>query len=42
MSYTLGGNVEPAGTREYGRANLASFDKENPLFKDLRKIRKCG
>ena len=33
MSYTLGGNVEPAGTREYGRANLASFDKENPLFK---------
>jgi tRNA methyl transferase len=25
--------VEPAGTREYGRANLASFDKENPLFK---------
>ena len=33
MSYTLGGNVEPAGTREYGRSNLASFDKENPLFK---------
>ena len=33
MSYTLGGNVEPAGMREYGRANLASFDKENPLFK---------
>lgn len=33
MSYILGGNVEPAGTREYGRANLASFDKENPLFK---------
>ena len=33
MSYTLGGNMEPAGTREYGRANLASFDKENPLFK---------
>ena len=29
----MGGNVEPAGTREYGRANLASFDKENPLFK---------
>lgn len=33
MSYTLGGNVEPAGSREYGRANLASFEKENPLFK---------
>ena len=33
MSYTLGGKVEPAGTREYGRANLASFEKENPLFR---------
>ena len=33
MSYALGGKVEPAGTREYGRANLASFDHENPLFK---------
>ena len=33
MSYTLGGKVEPAGSREYGRANLQSFDKENPLFK---------
>lgn len=33
MSYTLGGNVEPAGTREYGRANLNTFDHENPLFK---------
>ena len=33
MSYALGGNVEPAGSREYGRANLASFEKENPLFK---------
>ena len=33
LSYTNGGKVEPAGTREYGRANLASFDKENPLFK---------
>ncbi len=33
MSYVLGGAVEPAGTREYGRANLAWFDKENLLFK---------
>lgn len=33
MAYANGGNVEPAGTREYGRANLAKFDKENPLFK---------
>ena len=32
MSYTNGGNVEPAGSREYGRANLASFEKDNPLF----------
>ena len=35
MSYTNGGNVEPAGSREYGRANLASFDQGNPLFKDF-------
>lgn len=33
MSYALGGKVEPAGSREYGRANLATFDHENPLFK---------
>ena len=33
ISYVLGGAVEPAGTREYGRANLAWFDQENPLFK---------
>ena len=37
MSYVLGGAVEPAGTREYGRANLAWFDRENPLFKT-----RCG
>ncbi len=30
---TFGGKVEPAGTREYGRANLKSFEKENPLFR---------
>lgn len=33
MAQTFGGSVEPAGTREYGRANLSSFEKENPLFK---------
>lgn len=33
MSYTLGGKVEPAGMREYGRANLSYIDGENPLFK---------
>ena len=30
MSYTNGGKVEPAGTREYGRAHLSTFDQENP------------
>ncbi|MDD7343011.1 MAG: GMP synthase (glutamine-hydrolyzing), partial [Bacteroidales bacterium] len=35
MAYTLGGRVEPAGTREYGRANLAKFDHDNPLLKGL-------
>ncbi len=33
MCHALGGEVEPAGTREYGRACLASFDEGNPLFK---------
>ena len=33
MSYALGGKVEPANSREYGRANLTSFDHQNPLFK---------
>ena len=33
MSYALGGKVEPAESREYGRANLQTFDHVNPLFK---------
>lgn len=33
MAHTMGGKVAPAGTREYGRANLQSFEKEDPLFK---------
>lgn len=33
MAQTYGGKVEPAGSREYGRANLEQFDHENPLFK---------
>ncbi|MBR4265836.1 MAG: glutamine-hydrolyzing GMP synthase [Bacteroidales bacterium] len=33
ISYTLGGNVEPAGSREYGRQNLGFIDKSNKLFK---------
>ncbi len=36
MAYTNGGKVEPAGTREYGRARLAKFDHTNPLLKDVR------
>ena len=35
MSHIYGGKVEPAGTREYGRAHLQSFDKDNLLFKGL-------
>ena len=35
MAYTNGGKVEPAGTREYGRANLSKFDCENPLLKGV-------
>ena len=35
MSYIYGGKVEPAGSREYGRAHLQSFEKQNPLFKDF-------
>ena len=32
IAYTYGGEVRSAGTREYGRAHLRSFDKTNPLF----------
>ncbi len=35
MAYTAGGTVEPAGSREYGRANLTFIDPESPLFKDI-------
>ena len=31
MAYTNNGKVEPAGTREYGRAHLTSFCKDNVL-----------
>ena len=33
ISYTNGGKVESAGTREYGRQNLQYIDPTNPLFK---------
>lgn len=35
ISYTNGGNVEPAGSREYGRALLSAVDNENPLLKGV-------
>mgnify|MGYP001809579862 CR=1 FL=1 len=35
MAYTSGGNVEAAGSREYGRANLSYIDPKDPLFKDI-------
>ncbi len=35
ISHVLGGKVEPAGSREYGRAKLSTIDMENPLFKGL-------
>lgn len=33
ISFSNGGKVEKTNTREYGRANLASFRKDNSLFK---------
>jgi GMP synthase (glutamine-hydrolysing) len=33
IAYNNGGNVEPAGSREYGRQNLTTIDKDNILFK---------
>ena len=35
LSFSNGGKVEPAGTREYGRAHLVKFDTENPLLKGI-------
>ena len=32
ISHTLGGRVEKADSREYGRANLQTVDTTNPLF----------
>ena len=32
IAYANGGSVEPAGTREYGRAHLTKFDSQNPLL----------
>lgn len=35
IAYTNGGMVEPAGSREYGRAILTSIDSDCPLFKGI-------
>lgn len=35
MSYSNGGSVEPAPSREYGRARLTYIDHVCPLFKDI-------
>ncbi len=37
MAYCGGGKVEPAGSREYGRACLKHFDAADPLFKGFEK-----
>lgn len=36
IAYNGGGKVEPAGSREYGRAHLDQFNMNNPLFKGVR------
>ena len=38
ISHTLGGKVEKADSREYGRAHLETIDLENPLFKGFEVI----
>ena len=35
IANTLGGKVEKADSREYGRAHLESFDASNPLFRGI-------
>ena len=35
LSYSQGGRVEPVGSREYGRAELAFIDAACPLFKGI-------
>ncbi len=35
MAYVNGGSVEPAESREYGRAHLSRIDAGNPLFKNI-------
>jgi GMP synthase (glutamine-hydrolysing) len=35
MAYANGGKVEPADSREYGRANLTKVDEVNPLLRGI-------
>jgi len=35
MAWQAGGSVEPAPSREYGRANLSWIEPENPLFESI-------
>ena len=35
LAYTSGGKVEPANSREYGRANLTSIDSTDELLKGI-------
>jgi GMP synthase (glutamine-hydrolysing) len=35
MAWTNGGTVEPAGSREYGRAHLTYVDNTDPLFEGI-------
>lgn len=35
IAYTSGGTVEPANSREYGRANLSYINNEDPLLKGI-------
>ena len=37
ISHTLGGRVEPAPSREYGRQHLTTIDLDNPLFRGFEK-----
>ena len=37
ISHTLGGRVEKADSREYGRAHLETIDLDSPLFKGFEK-----
>ncbi|MCI5560531.1 MAG: glutamine-hydrolyzing GMP synthase [Phocaeicola sp.] len=36
IAYTYGGRVEPANTREYGRAHLSKLEADNPLLKGVQ------